>query len=105
MGSNPCDARTAYILLRETRISFRKAKPQADDEGQKASAGVDKAVADKSGVILALFAKCKGPPPASPACVPRRRSCVAGNASCVASAEENPESPSPGDEPSAKDQT
>ena len=96
MGSQPCDARTAYILLRETHDIFQDveeqaakclpeemrnlikeidelqmkaraaqtAKLQAGAEATKASAAVDQAAADKSGVILELFAKCKQPPPA-----------------------------------------
>jgi hypothetical protein len=132
MGSNPCDARTAYILLRETQDIFQEveeqaakclpeemrnlikkidnlqmkaraaqtAKSQAADEAQKASAGIDKAVADKSGVILALFAKCKEPPPASAPAAPASPATPPGGASA-----EDPESLSPGEEPSVKDQS
>ena len=104
-ASQPCDARTAYILLRETQGIFQDveeqaakclpeemrnlikeidklqmkaraaqtAKSQADAEATKASAAVDQAAADKSGVILELFAKCKQPPPASAPAAPASR--------------------------------
>jgi uncharacterized phage infection (PIP) family protein YhgE len=132
MGSSPCDAKTAYILLREAQDIFddtkehaakclpeemrnlikkidelqmkaraaQTAKSHADDEAQKASAAVDQAVADKPGVILALFAKCKEPPPAPAPAAPAPPAAPLG----AGATEECPESPSPGNEPSAKDQ-
>jgi hypothetical protein len=132
MGSQPCDARTAYILLRETQGIFQDveeqaakclpeemrnlikeidklqmkaraaqtAKSQADAEATKASAAVDQAAADKSGVILELFAKCKQPPPASAPAAPASPAAPAGGAPT----EGYPGSPPPGEVPGAKAQ-
>jgi hypothetical protein len=133
MGSNPCDARTAYILLRETQDIFQDVKEQAgkclpeemrnlvkeidrlqmkaraaqtvkaqaDDEAQKSSAAVDKAMAAKSDVILELFAKCKEPPPATAPAAP------AGPATLAAAepAEGNPQPSPPDTRPTANEQS